>query len=193
MIEMKNIVNPIKQIGESEWVNKLATFLEEFDIEVLPLEDKKEISQTEKILGWSMPDDMKEYYLHFGGIESDDFLFNLKKLVEFTLLSAEEWKYVTESIEGVKFNEFIVFSESPGNDPLCIHKDTHEVYLFSHDPIMYSKVYNNFSDYVISEIVALQELCGELSFENKSEKQAVLMNLLNGDNIDYEFRNQKLE
>ena len=34
MIEMKNIVNPIKQIGESEWVNKLATFLEEFDIEV---------------------------------------------------------------------------------------------------------------------------------------------------------------
>ena len=58
---------------------------------------------------------------------------------------------------------------------------------------MYSKVYNNFSDYVISEIVALQELCGELSFENKSEKQAVLMNLLNGDNIDYEFRNQKLE
>ena len=121
---MKNIVNPIKQIGESEWVNKLATFLEEFDVEVLPLEDKKEISQTEKILGWSMPDDMKEYYLHFGGIESDDFLFNLKKLVEFTLLSAEEWKYVTESIEGVKFNEFIVFSESPGNDPLCIHKVT---------------------------------------------------------------------
>ena len=52
---MKNIENPIKQIGESEWVNKLTTFLKEFDIEVLPLEDKKEISQTEKRLDWSMP------------------------------------------------------------------------------------------------------------------------------------------
>lgn len=190
---MKNIENPIKQIGESEWVNKLTTFLKEFDIEVLPLEDKKEISQTEKRLDWSMPNDMKEYYLHFGGTESDDFLFNLKELLEFTLLSDKEWKYVTESIDDVNFNDFIVFSESPGNDPLCIHKDTHEVYLFSHDPIMYSKVYNSFSDYVISEIVALQELCGELSFESKSEKQTVLMNLLNGNNINYEFRNQKLE
>ena len=88
---------PIRKIGESDWINKLTTFLKEFDIDVKPLKDKHLLILTEQRLHWSMPNDMKEYYLNFGGVCSDDFLFNLKSLQELCLLSDDDWAYVTEN------------------------------------------------------------------------------------------------
>ncbi|UVR48235.1 SMI1/KNR4 family protein [Bacteroides uniformis] len=184
---------PIRKIGESDWINKLTTFLKEFDIDVKPLKDKHLLILTEQRLHWSMPNDMKEYYLNFGGVCSDDFLFNLKSLQELCLLSDDDWAYVTENLNSQTLSNFIVYSESPSSDPLCIQKQSGEIFLFSHDPLYYAKVYNSFSDYLISEIILLQEQLGDLEFENTEEKKKFMSQLLKGDDIDIDFRNLKLE
>ena len=190
---MLNYRIPIKRIGEKDWVKKLKSFLEEFDVEVEPIEDKNLLNITERRLNWQMPTDMKEFYLHFGGICSDDFLYNFKNLEEITPLSNEEWTYVTKKLEERIISDHIVFSESPSNDPICINKTTSEIFLFSHDPLRYSKVYNNFSDYIVAETIALQELLGDLVFEGEEEKMKFMSEILSGDHIDYKFRNLKLE
>lgn len=88
--------------------------------------------------------------------------------------------------------KYIVFAESPATDPLCIDKDNYEVVLFSHDPIKCGKVYNSFNDYLINEIISIQELLGEAEFDEE-EKKSYMTELLPGENIDFEFRHEKLE
>jgi hypothetical protein len=65
--------------------------------------------------------------------------------------------------------EYIVFSTSPSNEPLCINKNTNEIFLFSHDPLKYEKVYNDFNDYLISEIISIQKLFGYIKFKNSED------------------------
>jgi hypothetical protein len=68
------------------------------------------------------------------------------------------WEFVSIYFNKEITDEYIVFSLNPGTDPLCINKNTYEIYLFSHDPVGMSKVYNDFNDYLISEIADIQEL-----------------------------------
>jgi hypothetical protein len=189
---MADIV-PIQNIGEKDWIKKLTQFLEDYDVEVLPLTKIDLITETEQRLKWEMPNEMKEYFENFGGIDSSDFMYNLKHLDEFINLSESIFEFVNESFDENIVKDFIVFSESPGNDPLCINKKTGEIYLFSHDPIKYGKVYNNFNDFLLDEIISIKELMGDLEFENQDEKLKILKDLLCGENIDYEFRLIKLE
>lgn len=189
---MINFTLPFKKIGERGWDRKLASFLEGYDVESEPLEDKDSIKETEKRLQWSMPEVMKKYYLKFGGTESDDYLYNLKPLEEFSELSAEEWDYVTEDIDKDVISDYIVFAESLNNDPICISRSTEEIYLFSHDPLRYAKIYKDFNDYILANIIDLQELLGDLEFNSEEEKNNFMSEMFTGDNIDYQFRNQKL-
>jgi hypothetical protein len=184
---------PINKIGEKNWVNKLSDFLEKCDIEVMPLEDQKLIIETEEKLKWTFPYDIKEYYSNFGGIKSSDFMYNLKHLKDYILLSDSIWEFVLLNFDKEITDNYIVFSTSPSNEPLCINKNTNEIFLFSHDPLKYAKVYNDFNDYLISEIISIQELFGYIEFKNNEYKIKYTSNLLKGNNIDYKFRNMKIE
>jgi hypothetical protein len=184
---------PIKNIGENNWVKNLNCFLEYYDIEVFPLENVHLIKEIEQYLEWKIPDSIIEYYKYFGGIDDHDFMYNLKKINEFKNLSNSNWEFIKTEFEENIIKKFIVFSESPANEPLCINKKSGEIYIFSHDPLKYAKVYKNFNDYFIDEIINLKELMGDLEFTNKDEKFETLKELLSGEEIDYEIRLIKLE
>lgn len=190
---MKNLVIPFKKIGEKNWKENLISLLEKFEIDVEPLENKNLIHEVEKKFNCKFPKEMVDYYTYFGGIiDNPDFMYNLKPLQDFTSLSINNWDFATEQIKIEDRKNFIVFAESPSSDPICIKIGTNDIYLFSHDPRRYAKIFNNFSGYVISEIIALQELLGDVDFENEIDKQEFLNELLKGNDIDYEFRYMKL-
>ena len=139
-----------------------------------------------------MEQEMKDFYLYFGGTDNTDFMSNLYPLDNLIPLSESSWEFVLSEFPREVIDKYIVFAESPATDPLCIDKDNYEVVLFSHDPIKCGKVYNNFNDYLKNEIISTQELLGELEFD-EGEKKSYMTKLLPGENIDFEFRHEKLE
>ena len=52
---MKNVEMPIQRIGERGWKSSLIKFLENYDIEVFPIDDKDILIEIEKKLGWKLP------------------------------------------------------------------------------------------------------------------------------------------
>ena len=189
---MKNVEMPIQRIGERGWKSSLIKFLENYDIEVFPIDDKDILIEIEKKLGWKLPKEMKDFYLYFGGTDNTAFMSNLYPLDNLIPLSESSWEFVLSEFPREVIDKYIVFAESPATDPLCIDKDNYEVVLFSHDPIKCGKVYNNFNDYLKNEIISTQELLGELEFD-EGEKKSYMTKLLPGENIDFEFRHEKLE
>lgn len=189
---MKNLEMPIKQIGERDWKRKLTDFLESYDIEALPLNEKESLLETEERLSWKFPKDMKDYYLNFGGSDNTDFMSGLYPIEDIIPLAESSWEFVLSKFSQEKIGKYIVFAESPATDPLCMNRDTFEIVLFSHDPVNCGKVYNDFSDYLKNEIINVQEFLGELEFED-GEKMSFMADLLSGENIDYEYRHKKLE
>lgn len=89
-------------------------------------------------------------------------------------------------------DKYIVFAESPSNDPICFKRDTGEIYLFSHDPIKRAKVYKDFNDYLLNEIIEIQKLYAEVTFDSSKEEIEYKRNLLDGEGIDFDFRYLKL-
>lgn len=183
---------PIKQIGEERWIENLTSFLEYHDVEVISLEDESVFQKVEQDLGWLIPSQTKEYFLHFGGIESSDFMYNLKNIDEWEVLTNSIWEFVSMNFQPEETDNYIVFSESPSNEPICFKRNTGEVYLFSHDPIKVVKVYKNFNDYLLNEIIDLQKLYVEVTFNNFEEEIKYKANLLDGDGIDFDFRYLKI-
>ncbi|WP_068985688.1 SMI1/KNR4 family protein [Lysinibacillus xylanilyticus] len=177
---------PIRQIGEDNWIEKLSSFLEDHDVEVISLEREKIFQKTEYYLDWIIPSQIKDYFLNFGGIESSDFMYNLKKIDEWEVLTNSLWFKQEET------DEYIIFSESPSNDPICFKRDTGQVYLFSHDPIKRAKVYKDFNDYLLNEMIDIQKLYTEVTFDCSKEEIEYKANLLDGDGIDFNFRYLKL-
>ena len=57
---MKNVEMPIQRIGERGWKSSLIKFLENYDIEVFPIDDKDILIEIEKKLGWKLPKEMKD-------------------------------------------------------------------------------------------------------------------------------------
>jgi len=182
---------PIRQIGEDNWIENLTCFLEDQDVEVISLETEN-FQKTEQYLDWIIPSQTKDYFLHFGDIESSDFMYNLKKMDEWEALTNSIWEFVSLYFQQEETDKYIVFAESPGNDPICFKRDTGEIYLFSHDPIKRVKVYKNFNDYLLNEIIEIQKLYAEVTFDSSKEEIEYKRNLLNGEGIDFDFRYLKL-
>jgi len=183
---------PIKQIGEDNWIENLTSFLENHDVEVVSLKSDKIYEKTEQYLDWTIPSQTKDYFLNFGGIESSDFMYNLKKIDEWEVLTNSVWEFVSFYFKVEETDAYIVFFESPSNDPVCFKRDTGEVYLFSHDPIKRAKVYKDFNDFLLNEIVEIQKLYEEVTFNSSKEEIEYKENLLDGDGIDFDFRYLKL-
>lgn len=182
---------PIRQIGEDNWIENLTCFLEDQDVEVISLETEN-FQNTEKYLDWIIPSQTKDYFLHFGGIESSDFMYNIKKMDEWEALTNSIWEFVSLYFQQDETDKYIVFAESPGNDPICFKRDTGEIYLFSHDPIKRAKVYKDFNDYLLNEIIEIQKLYAEVTFDSSKEEIEYKENLLDGEGIDFDFRYLKL-
>jgi len=194
---MSEIINrepilPIRQIGEDNWIENLTSFLDNHDVEVISLKGEKIFQNTEQYLDWIIPLQTKDYFFNFGDIESTDFMYNLKKIGEWEVLTNSIWEFVSLNFQTEETDKYIVFSESPSNDPICFRRDTGEVYLFSHDPIKMAKVYKDFNDYLLNEIVEIQKLYAEIAFDSSKEEIAYKENLLDGDGIDVDFRYLKL-
>ncbi|KOP80174.1 hypothetical protein AMS59_01860 [Lysinibacillus sp. FJAT-14745] len=183
---------PIRKIGEANWIENLTSFLEEHDVEVISLKGEEIFQKTEQYLDWIIPSQTKEYFLNFGGIESSDFMYNLKNIDEWEVLTNSVWEFVSLHFQQEETDKYIVFSESPSNDPICFKRDTGEVYLFSHDPIKRAKVYKDFNDYLLNEIVEIQKLYEEVIFDSSKEEIEYKEFLLDGEDIDFDFRYLKL-
>ncbi|KJB86570.1 hypothetical protein AZ66_17975 [Paenibacillus sp. E194] len=99
---------PIRQIGEDNWIENLTSFLEDHDVEVITLETEN-FQKTEQYLDWIIPSQTKDYFLHFGGIESSDFMYNLKKMDEWEALSNSIWEFVSLHFQQEETDKYIVF------------------------------------------------------------------------------------
>ncbi|MCC8154014.1 MAG: SMI1/KNR4 family protein [Tannerellaceae bacterium] len=190
---MEDLSLPIQKIGEKNWVDKLMAFLRKKNVDVKSLPDDTQIEKVKEKLGWTPPSEIIAYYRYFGAIEHPHFMPTLYALQDFTGLAGSGWEFIKKEFPADFTGQFVVFGTAPGGDPLCVSKETGEIYLFSHDPLLAEKVYNNFSDYLIGEIINFKEnTLGEMQLENGEEKQDFLARLLPGTNISYHLRHTKL-
>ena len=186
----KSFELPITQIGEFDWVNKLQNYLENNDIACTG-ESPATIEQAEATLELQLPTQIKEYYLHFGTTSDSDYMYNLKPVTELVRLFATNWSFITLNFRMSEIDTMIVFSESPGGDPLCFDFETGAIYLFSHDPVKKAKVFNDLSQYVIHELLETERLVGGSGL-NEDDTQQLTDKYLSGEGIDYAFRTMKL-
>ncbi|MDO7849703.1 SMI1/KNR4 family protein [Hymenobacter sp. M29] len=181
----------ILKIGEPDWIAKLQAYLESYGI-TCQGESLYNIQKAEEKLGIRLPGEMREYYEHFGATSDSDFMYSLKPVAEFEYLSATNWSFVPLHFQPSEINSMVVFAESPGNDPLCFDSKTNAIYLFSHDPIKKAKVFTDFSQYVVHELIETERLLGDQVTDAAIE--GLKTKYLAGDNndVDYEFRRMKL-
>jgi hypothetical protein len=171
---MSELVMPINNIGEENWIENLTKFLENYDVEVEGIDSFEN--------SYNLPNDILQYYLNFGGIESNDFMYNLYKPSQFVDLFDSDWSFIKENYKQEELKKYFIFCESPGNDPVCFNKENFSIYLFSHDPLREGKVFENFENYLRYEIIELQKLMGDVSLS--SDEQVEYFKNLKGDNID---------
>jgi hypothetical protein len=178
---MSEPIIPIKKIGEENWIEKLTDFLEEYDVEVKSLDFNSDIK---------LPKEISDYYENFGGIDSSDFMYNLYKPDKFVKLIESDWSFLKENFNDEELEKFIVFSESPSNDPVCLNLEDFSIHFFSHDPIKSLKIFENFNQYLRYEIIEIQKLMGDIEFSKEEEINFQKQNL-NGIDIDFDFRYMK--
>lgn len=186
----KDFELPITRIGEPDWVNKLQRYLESNNIACTG-ESPATIEQAEAKLELQLPAQIKEYYLHFGTTSDSDYMYNLKPVTELVRLFATNWSFITLNFRMSEIDTMIVFSESPGGDPLCFDFKTGAIYLFSHDPVKKAKVFNDLSQYVVHELLETERLVGDSGLD-ESDTQRLTATYLSGEGIDYAFRTMKL-
>jgi SMI1 / KNR4 family (SUKH-1) len=181
---------PIKKIGEVDWTEKLQKYLQQYDIERIGFSNDA-INRQEKTLGIVLPEDMREYYLNFGSIDSSDFMYGLKSIEQLQLLFAANIGFISSNFKMYQINSMIIFALSPGNDPLCFDKDSGEIYIFSHDPIKKARIFSNFNQYLLYEMIELEKLLGDNIGQIDEDK--ITKEFLAGEGIDYDFRVMKLQ
>jgi hypothetical protein len=181
---------PLTRIGEADWVSKLQTYLQDLDIESQG-ESGTRIEATEARLGIKLPAEIKQYYLHFGTTSSSDFMYNLKRVADLQWLADADWEFIQLYFEPAALSSMIVFSETPGNDPVCFDVLTGGIYLFSHDPIKKAPVFDTFSQYLLFELLEAEQLIGDSNL-SESAKKDLKDKYLSGENLDYHYRDMKL-
>jgi hypothetical protein len=180
---------PLTSIGEPDWEAKLRQYLESYDIACTGV-TPQQLATCEATLGVALPATMRAYYLGFGGSQSSDFMYGLLPVAEIAPLATAGFEFVSLYFTEAEVARMVWFADSPGNDPLCFDQRTGELYLFSHDPMRKGKVFADFNQYLLFEIMQLESLLGE-GLEEALEKR-LAEKYLRGDAIDYAFRTQKL-
>jgi hypothetical protein len=180
---------PLASIGERAWEAKLRQHLERYDIACAGV-PPQELAACEAALGAALPAPLRAYYQAFGGSQSPDFMYGLLPVAELAPLSTAGFEFVSLYFAPAEVAGMVWFADSPGNDPLCFDQGTGELYLFSHDPVRKAKVFADFNQYLLFELMQLEELLGDGLGEALAQQLAA-QHLL-GEGIDYTFRAQKL-
>lgn len=180
---------PLTSIGEPDWEAKLRQHLKRYDITCMGV-TPTQLAACEATLEAALPASMRAYYLAFGGSQSSDFMYGLLPIWEVAPLATAGFEFVSLYFTPAEVAGMVWFADSPGNDPLCFDQGTSELYLFSHDPVRKAKVFTDFNQYLLFEIMQLEELLGDGLDEEIKQKLAA--NYLVGDGIDYALRTQKL-
>ena len=180
---------PLTTIGEPDWEAKLRHYLEGYDIACVGV-TSQQLADCEARLGAALPAPMRAYYQAFGGSQSSDFMYGLLPLAEIAPLATAGFEFVSLYFDPAELAAMVWFADSPGNDPLCFNQGTGELYLFSHDPVRKGKVFADFNQYLLFEILQLESLLGD-GLDEALAKQ-LTEKYLRGDATDYAFRTQKL-
>ena len=180
---------PLTGIGEPGWEAKLRQYLESHDIAYVGV-TPQQLAACEATLGTPLPAAMRAYYLAFGDGQSSDFMYGLLPVAAVAPLATAGFEFVSLYFAPAEVAGMVYFADSPGNDPLCFDQATGELYLFSHDPVRKAKVFTDFNQYLLFEIIQLEVLLGEGMDETRAHQLAD--EYLLGDGIDYAFRTQKL-
>lgn len=180
---------PLTSIGEPNWEAKLRQHLAGYDI-ACEGATPQQLAACEASLGTALPAPMRAYYLAFGGSQNPDFMYGLLPLAQVQPLATAGYEFISLYFTPAEVAGLIWFAESPGTDPLCFAQDTGALYLFSHDPVQKAKVFTDFSQYLLFELMQLEALLGE-GLDEESEQQLADRYLI-GEGIDYAFRTQKL-
>ena len=180
---------PLTTIGEPAWEAKLRHYLEGYDI-ICTGATPQQVAACEATLGAALPASLRAYYLAFGSSQNADFMYGLLPVTELKPLAAAGFEFVNLYFAPAEIAGMVWFADSPGNDPLCFDQATGELYLFSHDPVQKAKVFTDFNQYLLFEIMQLEELLGDGI--NEGQKQQLAATYLVGGKIDYAFRTQKL-
>jgi hypothetical protein len=180
---------PLTRIGEPAWETKLRQHLASYDISCAGV-TPPQLAAYEATLGAALPADMRTYYLAFGDSQSSDFMYGLLPIAEIAPLTTAGFEFVSLYFAPVEVAGMVWFAESPGNDPLCFDQATGEIYLFSHDPVRKAKVFADFNQYLLSEIIQIETMLGE-ALDDTQARQLITSYLV-GEGIDYAFRTQKL-
>jgi len=180
---------PLVRIGEPAWEAKLRQHLAGYDIACAGV-PPQELAAYEATLGAALPAPLRAYYQAFGASQSPDFMYGLLPVVELAPLATAGFEFTSLYFAPAEVAGMVWFAESPGNDPLCFDQGTGELYLFSHDPVRKAKVFADFNQYLLFELMQLEELLGDGLGEEL--KQQLATQYLLGQGIDYAFRTQKL-
>jgi hypothetical protein len=180
---------PLTRIGEPAWETKLRQHLASYDITCAGV-TPAQMTACEAILGAALPADMRAYYLAFGGGQSSDFMYGLLPIAEIAPLATAGFEFISLYFTPAEVAGMVYFADSPGNDPLCFDQATGEIYLLSHDPVRKAKVFADFNQYLLSEIIQLETMLGE-ALDDTQARQLTASYLV-GEGIDYAFRTQKL-
>jgi hypothetical protein len=180
---------PLTSIGEPAWEAKLRRYLENYDITCTGV-TPQQLATCEATLGVALPATMRAYYLDFGGSQSSDFMYGLLPVEEIAPLATAGFEFISLYFTEAEVARMVWFAESPSNDPLCFDADTGALYLFSHDPVQKAKVFADFNQYLLFEIMQLEDLLGD-GLDEAHAKQLTASYLL-GDGLGYAVRAQKL-
>lgn len=180
---------PLTAIGEPAWEMKLRQYLEGYDIASTGV-TQQQLAACEANLGAELPPSMRAYYSAFGGSQSADFMYGLLPVAALAPLASAGFELVSLYFTPAEVANMVWFAESPGNDPLCFDQTTGELYLFSHDPVQKAKVFTDFNQYLLFEIMQLEALLGDGLEEAHAHQLAT--QYLRGEGIDYALRTQKL-
>jgi hypothetical protein len=180
---------PLTSIGEPDWEAKLRQHLETYDVACAGA-TPQQVAACEARLGAALPADMRAYYMIFGDSQSSDFMYGLLPIAEVQPLATAGYEFISLYFTPEEIDGLVWFAESPGTDPLCFDQATGALYLFSHDPVQKGKVFTDFNQYLLFELIQLESLLGE-GLDEEHEQQ-LTDNYLLGNGIDYAFRTQKL-
>ena len=180
---------PITHIDQDNWAEYLAQHLGTYEIDYKGISPEI-ILQQEAVLGVALPAEMRDYYLHFGATKSHDFMYGLQEIDQIHTFPPEAESFPSCSFAPSELAGMAAFALSPANEPLCFDKTSGAIFLLSHDPLTKGKVFTDFSQYLVYELIELEKLAGDGISED--EEINLYTKYLAGEGIDYSLRRLKL-